>query len=66
MAASRNHSVLCYDIDVAKWVVRIITIVIVMPRQLTLDLSLPKMMRLRKPLGPLNPNTAGRVQGEQC
>ena len=36
------------------------------PRQLTLDLSLPKMMRLRKPLGPLNPNTAGKVQGEQC
>ena len=36
------------------------------PRQLTLDLSLAKILRLRKPLGPLNPNTAGKVQGEQC
>jgi len=37
-----------------------------MPRQLTLDLGLPKIMHLIKPLGLINPNTASNVQGEQC
>ena len=36
------------------------------PRQLTLFLGLPKIMHLIKPLGLINPNTASRVQGEQC
>ena len=43
-----------------------IKLVVMMPRQLTLDLGLPKIMHLIKPLGLINPDTASIVQGEQC
>ena len=43
-----------------------IEIISEVPRQLTLFLGLPKIMHLIKPLGLINPNTASKVQGEQC
>ena len=74
-AAGRSISNACRDAHTCSVYVKLLIrgvvkyvwlLVVEVPRQLTLFLGLPKIMHLIKPLGLINPNTASRVQGEQC